>query len=662
MDENNRNFILAIVLSMVVLFGWQFYFVPETPPQEQQTQEQSEQGPPSAGGEAQQPSSAPQPGASSAPQPEGSPTGQTREQALATSPRIKIDTPSVRGSIALKGARIDDLTLKDYRVTVDPNSEQVILLSPAGGPHAYYAERGFVGPGGSNLTLPSADTLWTTEGQGALTPNSPITLSYDNGEGLKFTRTISIDDKYMFTIDDKVANAGASAVTLYPYGLVSRHELPHVQGFYILHEGLIGVVDDGLEEISYSSAIDDEPATFKSVNGWLGITDKYWATVVVPEQGKPFDAKFAGTQTGERTRFQTDYLMGPLSVAPGGTAQVSGQVFAGAKEVNVVDGYAATYEIPKFDLLIDWGWFYFMTKPMFFALDYFYRLVGNFGVAILIVTLCIKLVLFPLANKSYVSMSRMKKLAPEMQKIKERYADDRMRQQQAMMEMYKKEKVNPASGCLPILVQIPVFFALYKVLFVTIEMRHAPFFGWIKDLSAPDPTSVFNLFGLIPWDPPTFLMIGAWPLIMGATMWFQMKLNPAPPDPVQQKIFTWMPVFFTYLLASFPAGLVIYWAWNNSLSVLQQSFIMWRQGVDIPLLANLGIRPPQEPADTPDEVKSAKTEAEQKRIAKASRRASRAAKQTGANTDTAKTDGTKTDAKSEPAKPSEDDGGEDRPA
>ncbi len=657
MDENNRNFILAIVLSMVVLFGWQLFFVPETPPEEQQAQEQSEQGPPSAGGEAQQPSSAPRPGASSAPQPEGSPTGQTREQALAASPRIKIDTPSVRGSIALKGARIDDLTLKDYRVTVDPNSEQVILLSPAGGPHAYYAERGFVGPSGSTLTLPSADTLWTTEGQGALTPDSPITLNYDNGEGLKFTRTISVDDKYMFTIDDTVANTGTDAVTLYPYGLVSRHELPQVQGFYILHEGLIGVVDDGLEEISYSSAIDDAPATFKSMNGWLGITDKYWATVVVPEQGKPFDAKFAGSQAGERTRFQTDYLMGPLSVAPGGTAQVSGQVFAGAKEVNVVDGYAATYEIPKFDLLIDWGWFYFMTKPMFFALDYFYRLVGNFGVAILIVTLCIKLVLFPLANKSYVSMSRMKKLAPEMQKIKERYADDRMRQQQAMMEMYKKEKVNPASGCLPILVQIPVFFALYKVLFVTIEMRHAPFFGWIKDLSAPDPTSVFNLFGLIPWDPPTFLMIGAWPLIMGATMWFQMKLNPAPPDPVQQKIFTWMPVLFTYLLASFPAGLVIYWAWNNTLSVLQQSFIMWRQGVDIPLLENLGIRPSQEPADTPDEVKSAKTEAEQKRIAKASRRASRAAKQTSANTDTAKTDG-----KSEPAKPSEDDGDQERPA
>ena len=317
--------------------------------------------------------------------------------------------------------------------------------------------------------------------------------------------------------------------------------------------------------------------------------------------------------------------MDPVTIQPGATSEVKGNVFAGAKEVNVVDGYAKTYDIPKFDLLIDWGWFYFLTKPMFFALDFFYKLVGNFGVAILIVTLCIKLVLFPLANKSYVAMSKMKKLGPEMQKIKERYADDKMRQQQAMMELYKKEKVNPASGCLPIVVQIPVFFSLYKVLFVTIEMRHAPFFGWIHDLSAPDPTSVFNLFGLIPWNPPMVLMIGAWPIIMGSTMWVQMKLNPAPPDPIQQKIFTWMPVFFTYLLASFPAGLVIYWAWNNTLSVIQQSVIMARQGVEIPLLENLGIKPKK----TPEEEKAEQV-AHEKQSAKASRRAARAAKQAAA--------------------------------
>ena len=589
MDENNRNFILAIVLSIGVLFAWQYFFLPK--PQQglgPQPAEQSqvEPGPPKPQVGVEQPEGgAPQPGGPAA-------VTLSREEALAQSPRIAIDTPSLKGSIALKGGRIDDLTLKDYRETVDPTSPQVVLLSPAGGPHAYYAEAGFVGgAGGEGLALPTADTLWTAAGQGPLTPNSPVTLTHDNGKGLKFTRTITIDDKYMFTIDDQVTNTGAEAVTLYPYARVSRHETPPIQGFYILHEGLIGVVDGGgLQEITYQSALDNPAASFKSRNGWLGITDKYWATAIVPEQGKTFDATFLGKQSDGRDFFQTDYLMGPLSIAPGGTGQAQGRVFAGAKEVNVVDGYAETYGIPRFDRLIDWGWFYFLTKPLFYALDYFYKLVGNFGIAILIVTVIIKLILFPLANKSYVAMSRMKKLAPEMQRIKERYGDDRMRQQQAMMELYKKEKVNPASGCLPILVQIPIFFALYKVLFITIEMRHAPFFGWIKDLSAPDPTSIFNLFGLIPWEPPAFLLIGIWPIIMGITMWVQMKLNPAPPDPVQAKLFAWMPVFFTFLLASFPAGLVIYWAWNNLLSVIQQAVIMARQGVDIPLLENLGFK------------------------------------------------------------------------
>jgi YidC/Oxa1 family membrane protein insertase len=586
MDENNRNFILAIVLSMAVLFLWQFFFVPTHQPPAKPEGGQSEQvdlGPPqpgegAAGGEV------PQPGTQGA--------TLTREEALAQSPRIAIDTPSLKGSIALKGARIDDLTLKDYRETVERTSPNVVLLSPAGGPHAYYAEHGFVGgTAAEDLALPTAETVWTADTQGTLTPSSPVTLSYDNGKGLKFTRKIALDDKYMFTVTDTVENTGSQSVTLHPYALVSRHETPLVQGFYILHEGLIGVIDEsGLEEISYAHALENPPATFKSQNGWLGITDKYWATVVIPEQGKTFTATFLGKQANGRDRFQTDYLLAPLTIPAGGTNEAKGQVFAGAKEVNTVDTYAERYAIPKFDLLIDWGWFYFLTKPLFYALDYFYKLVGNFGVSILIVTVLIKLVLFPLANKSYVAMSRMKKLAPEMQRIKERYADDRMRQQQAMMELYKKEKVNPAAGCLPILVQIPIFFALYKVLFVTIEMRHAPFFGWIKDLSAPDPTSVFNLFGLIPWDPPHLLMIGIWPIIMGITMWVQMKLNPAPPDPVQAKIFTWMPVFFTFLLASFPAGLVIYWAWNNFLSVIQQAVIMARQGVEIPLLENLGFK------------------------------------------------------------------------
>jgi YidC/Oxa1 family membrane protein insertase len=600
MDENNRNFILAIVLSIGVLFAWQYYFVPKHPQQQaekpaaEQQQHQVEPGAtqPGAAGEAAPGAGGtlPQPGITQAPL-------QSREEALAAGPRVAIDTPSLKGSINLKGGRIDDLVLEKYRETVAKGSPNVVLLSPAGTPQAYYTEQGFVAETGKDLSVPGADTLWKAESPGPLTPRSPVTLTYDNGKGLNFTRTVSVDDNYMFTLTDEVANTTSEPVTLHPYGLISRDGLPHTQAYYILHEGLIGVVEDGsLKEIAYKKAMGNPPSTFQSKSGWLGITDKYWAAVMVPEQGKAFEARFAGTGAAGSERFQTDYLMGPLTVAPGGKAETKSYVFAGAKEVHVVDDYAARYGVPKFDLLIDWGWFYFLTKPMFFALDFFYKLVGNFGLAILIVTFTIKLVLFPLANKSYVSMSKMKMLQPEMQRIKERFGDDRMRQQQAMMELYKKEKVNPASGCLPILVQIPVFFALYKVLFVTIEMRQAPFFGWIKDLSAPDPTNLFNLFGLLPFDPTQvpvvghLLMIGVWPLIMGLTMFVQMRLNPAPPDPVQQKVFAWMPVFFTFLLGGFPAGLVIYWAWNNSLSVLQQSVIMSRQGVEIPLFDNLGLK------------------------------------------------------------------------
>jgi YidC/Oxa1 family membrane protein insertase len=604
MDENNRNFILAIVLSIGVLFGWQYFFVPKHPSQAPvtQTAQQQEQQPQVAPGPPQPHAEggAPVPTPGGVGQPAGAPQTitQTRDEALAATPRVAIDTPSIKGSINLKGGRIDDVVLKKYRETVDPSSPNVVLLSPSGSPHPYYVEHGWVADAGKNATVPGPDTLWKAESAGPLTSSAPVTLTYDNGKGLVFTRTIGVDDNYMFTVTDAVANSGSEAVTIYPYGLVSRLGMPQNQAYYILHEGLIGAVDGSLEQITYKKAIGQpQPANFKAKSGWLGITDKYWAATVVPEQGKDFEARLSATSGAPGAEhFQSDYLMGGVSVPAGGKAETKGYVFAGAKEVNLVDRYATTYAIPKFDLLIDWGWFYFLTRPMFYALDFFYKLVGNFGVAILIVTLVIKLVLFPLANKSYVSMSKMKKLQPEMQRIKERYEDDRMRQQQAMMELYKKEKVNPASGCLPILVQIPVFFALYKVLFVTIEMRHAPFFGWIKDLSAPDPTSVFNLFGLLPFDPATvpgighFLMLGAWPLIMGVSMWVQMKLNPAPPDPVQAKVFAWMPVFFTFLLAGFPAGLVIYWAWNNTLSVIQQSVIMSRQGVDIPLLENLGLK------------------------------------------------------------------------
>jgi YidC/Oxa1 family membrane protein insertase len=595
MDENNRNFILAIVLSIGVLFAWQFFFVPKHPPQQAGTQQQPQAAPgtpqPSAGGEAAPGigGALPGPATSQAPL-------QTREQALAAGPRIAIDTPSLKGSINLKGGRFDDLVLEKYRETVAKDSPNVVLLSPAGTPQAYYTEQGFAAEG-KDMGAPGTDTLWKAETAGPLTPQSPVTLTYDNGKGVIFTRTVSVDDKYMFTLTDAVANTGSAPVTLHPYGIVSRDGLPHTQAYYILHEGLIGVLEDGsLKEIAYKKALNNPPSTFQSKSGWLGITDKYWAAVMVPEQGKAFEAHFAGSGAAGSERFQTDYLMAPLTIAPGAKAEIKSNMFAGAKEVHVVDDYGARYGIPKFDLLIDWGWFYFLTKPMFFALDFFFKLVGNFGLAILIVTFIIKLVLFPLANKSYVSMSKMKKLQPELARLKERYGDDRMRQQQAMMELYKKEKVNPASGCLPVLVQVPVFFSLYKVLFVTIEMRHAPFFGWIKDLSAPDPTNIFSLFGLLPFDPSQvpvvghLLMIGIWPLIMGFTMFVQMRLNPAPPDPVQQKVFAWMPLFFTFLLASFPAGLVIYWAWNNTLSVIQQSVIMSRQGVEIPLFDNLGLK------------------------------------------------------------------------
>jgi YidC/Oxa1 family membrane protein insertase len=607
MDENNRNFLLAIVLSIGVLFAWQFFFVPRPHPGEQKPPADQTQVQPGPAGPSQPGTETPAIGGGT--QPGGAATAVlTREEALAASPRIAIDTPSLKGSIALKGGRIDDLTLMDYHETVDPGSPHVVLLSPAGGPLPYYTEYGWAG-GDKDLALPTADTLWTTANSGALTPQSPVTLTYDNGKGLKFTRTITVDDKYMFTVTDAVTNAGADPVAISPYGLVYREQIPPKTSYWILHEGLIGVADQGVSwcgtfvpsalcQTPYKKAmaLNGTQMKFTSKSGWLGITDKYWATVLVPPQDKGFNAQFTGTTLGDQGQFRTDFVMSPLEVAPGATAESKNQLFAGAKEVHLVDAYAKSNNIPKFDLLIDWGWFYFLTRPMFYALDFFYKLVGNFGVAILIVTLCIKLVLFPLANKSYVSMSKMKKLGPEMQRIKERYGEDRVRQQQAMMELYKKEKVNPASGCLPILVQIPVFFSLYKVLFVTIEMRHAPFFGWIRDLSAPDPTSVFNLFGLLPYDPSQvpmighFLAIGAWPLIMGVTMWAQMKLNPAPPDPVQQKVFAWMPVFFTFLLAGFPAGLVIYWAWNNTLSVIQQSVIMSRQGVEIPLLENLGIK------------------------------------------------------------------------
>jgi YidC/Oxa1 family membrane protein insertase len=599
MDENNRNFLLALVLSVLVLFGWQAFFAPKPVVPPPQTAEQERQIAPAQPG-APQPGAL-QPGAPSAGVPGApalAPIPQTREAALALSPRIAIDTPSLRGSIALKGARIDDLVLKQFTVTVKPNSDNVTLLSPSGGPEPYYAEHGWTAAVSEGVKVPSPDTEWTAETQHPLTVENPVKLAWNNGDGLTFRRTIALDQDYMFTVTQEVENKSAKPVTLYPYALISRHGRPTTAGLYILHEGLIGVMgEDGLQEIGYGKAADAAYDTvsranvtsFKGTSGWLGITDKYWATALIPAQNAPYTANFKVYNAKQPTeQFQTDFLLNPVSIAPGAKQSVSSLFFAGAKQVNVIDGYKDRYNIALFDRMIDWGWFYFITKPLFHALEFFYHLIGNFGIAILIVTILVKLAFFPLANKSYESMSKMKKLQPEMKRLQERFKDDKMKQQQGLMELYKKEKVNPMAGCLPILIQIPVFFALYKVLYVSIEMRHAPFFGWIQDLSAPDPTTIFNLFGLIPWSPPHLLMVGVWPLIMGITMFVQMKLNPTPPDPVQQQIFTWMPVLFTFMLASFPAGLVIYWTWNNTLSIIQQYVIMRRQGVEVNLLENIG--------------------------------------------------------------------------
>jgi YidC/Oxa1 family membrane protein insertase len=605
---DQKNTILAIVLSALVLIGWQIYFgIPQMEKQkqiqqQQQAQERSQQPP---GSSAQQPGTTPQTGAPpqavpgatpQAPGLPGSVPGQvlTREAALATSPRVRIETPSVAGSIALKGARIDDLALIKYRETVDPKSPPIVLLAPSGSPNPFYSEFGWVVAAGTAAKAPTADTLWRQAGSGALTVEHPVTLVYDNGEGLEFRRTIAVDNKYLFTLKDEVVNKGAAPVTLYPYALISRHGVPPTLGYYILHEGLIGVFGDkGLQEETYAKMEETKSLNFDVTNAWLGFTDKYWAAALVPDIAAKLRARFSFELSNNIKKFQTDYLLDPQTIAPGATGTASARLFAGAKEVEVIDNYDTELKLNRFELLIDWGYFRFITKPMFLALDWIYHQVGNFGVAILIITVLIKIIFFPLANKSYASMAKMKAVQPEMMAIRERYGDDKMKQQQAMMELYKKEKINPIAGCLPIVIQIPVFFALYKVLFITIEMRHAPFFGWIKDLSAPDPLTVFNLFGLIPWDPTVvpligpFLHLGPWPLIMGVTMWFQMKLNPPPPDPTQKMIFDYMPIIFTFMLASFSAGLVIYWAWNNTLSVLQQSAIMHKHGAKIELGDNL---------------------------------------------------------------------------
>jgi YidC/Oxa1 family membrane protein insertase len=574
--SEQRNLILAIVLCIAVLALWEIFVARPQMERYRQTQPAPAAEETVAPGKA-----APAEAAGTAPLP--------REEALSETPRIVIgnDASRVDGSLSLDGAKIDDLSLKGYRVSTERGSPEVTLLSPRAAEGAYYASFGFVAAGADAPALPSLSTRWQVQSGDKLAPGKPLTLFWDNGAGLHFTRTITLDEDYMFTITDRVENSGASSVSLSPFGIIARHGVVKSQSFWILHEGFLGVFNRKLETYRYKKVAEDGDVTLKSNGGWLGITDKYWMTALVPDPGEAIEARFLKRTVNGTDVYQADYTGAVRTLAPGGALDVTRHLFAGAKEAAIIDRYMDSLNIARFDLAIDWGWFYFLTRPVFWALDHLNKVAGNFGIAILLLTVVVKLLFFPLANRSYEAMSKMKKLQPEMLKLRERYKDDKLKQQQELMALYKREKVNPLAGCLPILIQIPVFFALYKVLFVTIEMRHAPFFGWIKDLSAADPTNLFNLFGLIPWDPTglpligSLLHLGIWPIIMGATMFLQTKMNPAPADPIQEKIFLWMPVIFTFMLASFPAGLVIYWAWNNLLSILQQYVIMRRMGVDM---------------------------------------------------------------------------------
>ncbi|HYZ25997.1 MAG TPA: membrane protein insertase YidC [Geminicoccaceae bacterium] len=573
-----RNLILAIVLSVTIIIAFQyFYELPRVKDAQRQAQRTEQTATPA-------PSEAQAPGAVT-PARRGAPTSEVtattpevaRSQALAGTERVSIKNPRLEGSIALTGGRLDNLILTTYRQTTAPDSPDVRLLNPPGAPNPYFAEFGWV-PVDQATAVPDRETRWQADRE-TLAPDQPVTLTWDNGQGLRFTRTIALDDAYMFTVTQRVENAGDEPVALHPYALVSRWGTPPTLGFFILHEGPVGVLGGTLEEIDYDDLQEDGQIELPSRGGWLGFTDKYWLTALIPDQDSELAATFRDHVAEGQDRYQTDYLRPAVTVAPGASVEVTDRLFAGAKEVELLDAYRSEYGIPLFDRAVDFGWFYFLTKPIFHILHFFYQAIGNYGVAILLLTLLVKIVFYPLANKSYRAMSTMKKLQPKMMELREKYADDKMAMNQALMKLYKDEKVNPMSGCLPIVVQIPVFFALYKVLFVSIEMRHAPFFGWIQDLSAPDPTSFFNLFGLLPFDPPTFLMIGIWPLLMGATMLLQTKLNPQPADPVQAKVMMFLPVMFIFLFATFPAGLVIYWTWNNVLSIGQQWVIMRRMGV-----------------------------------------------------------------------------------
>ena len=549
----SKNVLFAIILSSLVLFLWAAFFEPpvveKQAPKNEITQNQNT---PTPSVEEEKPK-----------------TKILRSDSINSTKRIKIENSNIRGSISLQGGIIDDIIFKNYKENL--NSENnVTFLNPKNSSKEYFIETGWAVGGNEKINLPLDSTIWNIKGNNTLRPNNPITLKWNNNEGLIFTKKIELDDKFLFKITQEVKNNSNNSYQFYPYAQITRKGKPEGRQIYILHEGFLGVFDEELKEKDYDD-IEKEKFSIQSSKGWLGITDKYWLTAIVPEKGKDFKAEFLS----KNGKYRANYIIKEAVILnPNQTITNKINTFVAAKEVAVIDGYAEQLGIEKFDLAIDWGWFYFFTKPLFFIIDYFFKLTGNFGWAIVIITALVRLIFFPLANYSFKSMAKMKILQPEMIRLKELHKDDKVKLQQEMMALYKREKVNPISGCLPVLIQIPFFFAIYKMLYVTLEMRHQPFFGWIKDLSERDPTSVFNLFGLIPWDPPTFLMIGAWPILMGLSMFIQQKLNPTPPDPIQAKIFMFFPIFLTIILAPFPSGLVVYWTVNNILTITQQWVII----------------------------------------------------------------------------------------
>ncbi len=552
---DNRNVFVAIALSMSVLLFWGAFFEtpkkPINPKDNQKIEQKSETE--TIAPTINQPTLV---------------KNISREDSIKKDKRIKIENNSIIGSINLRGAQIDDISFKNHKQKVE-GDKNIVFLNPAETENGFYIETGWTSIG-SKIKIPSKESAWSVKGNDILSDNSPVVLQWNNGEGIIFEKKIELDNKYLFKITQKVKNNSNSSIDLYPYAQMTRNKIPDdIQNFYIQHEGFIGVFDDELKEDDYDD-IKEKKIIRQSDEGWLGITDKYWMTAFVPEKGKNFKSTFLYDNG-----YKANYIINePATINKSSTGVNKLRLFVSAKEVETIDGYAADQKINKFDLVIDWGWFYFFTKPLFFVIDYLFKISGNFGYAIVLLTIAIRLIFFPLANFSFRSMAKMKAVQPEMMRLKELHKDDKVKLQQEMMSLYRKEKINPASGCLPVLIQIPFFFAIYKMLFISLEMRHQPFFGWIKDLSAADPTSIFNLFGLIPWDPPSFMIIGIWPILMGASMWVQQKLNPAPADPIQAKIFAFFPLFLTIILASFPSGLVVYWTVNNILTIAQQYVIV----------------------------------------------------------------------------------------